>query len=393
MKKIIILPVLLLCAALVFSADFGLLLDQKAEAGNNAFMYTPSLIPWLSLTGMQDFSLYCSGILSMEYRNLGKGNDDSNGWLTPILRPELAILSLCYRSGSFAIEAGRIRFNDALAVTANGQFDGFRFQLGSLSISAFYTGLLSKETAKIFMTAADALSYAEAWDWDTVGKCFASKRLMASLRWDMPLLEFHNLSFEALVQIDLNDSEEKLHSQYGEALLELYAVGSLGINTGVFLETMESGTGDFAIAFGALANLKFDVPGSLNDSLLLTAKFSSGSWNDTINGFIPVSSIDQGAVFPGTVTGLALFRAGYDIRIMPSLFGEASAAYFISTYDVPGADGKALGGELWAAAAWQPFDDMRLNAGFGVFIPGLGNMKYNDNKVLWKLSTGLSISL
>ena len=393
MKKPALIPVLLtLCAAFAFPADFGLLLEQKAEAENKLFTYTPSFTPWFSWNGRNGLSFYLSGLLSMEYKYSDDGIDENNGWRQPVLGPELSIFSIGYRTKSFFFEAGRIIYNDVLSLTACGLFDGFRIQAGGFRFGAFYSGFLYKESAKILMTGEDEASFVKPWGWDCFGDYFASRRIIASLRLDFPLFEYHNLSLEALGQFDLNGNDEKLHSQYGEVLLDLYTKKNVGIRIGAFFEAMENGEGIFSAALGALACFRTNVPGSLNDGFQLTAKFSSGWWNDTFIAFTPVNSIAQGVIFSGDFSGLALFRAGYDLLILPSLLMEMNAAYFLRTYSISGI-GNLYGGELWASFTWQPFDDVRLNIGGGAFFPGMGNIYPSGADTMWKVSAGLSISL
>jgi len=399
MKRFAFLPILLLLSAgFVFSYDFGLFLDQEIEGQNKLFTYTPSFVPWFSWNGGRGLSVYLSGNFSLEYDNSDDGIDENDGWRKPAILPELSWFALSYRSGrGYLIEAGRLPYTDALGVTASGLFDGLRFETslaqGSISAGLFYTGFLYKETAKIVMTESDSVDYVKPWDFDNFGNYFASRRLLAGFRWDMPLLEFHTLSFEVLAQLDLNGRDEKLHSQYGEAQAEFFTRNNLGITLGAVFETVESGEGDFGLALGALAGLRTEVPGSLNDSLKLTLKFCSGPWNDTFTAFTPLTSFTQGMVFPDTFSGIGLFSADYSVRILPSLFAEGIVSYFVKTFSDSVSDGNLYGGEIWASIAWQPFDDLRASLGAGVFFPGLGNAYPSGTDPMWKISAGLSLSL
>ena len=395
MKRLLVVLILLVIfSGLVFSADFGLLIDQKIEVQNNLFTYSPAFAPWFSWNGGQGLSVYVSGLLSLQYAKY-KDNAGVSGW-DPGLVPEVSRFSLSYRAGqNFSLEAGRVIYADALGITASGLFDGIRMEtalpLGSLSAGLFYTGLLYKETAKIVMTLSDEADFAEKWAWDNFGAYPASKRVLAALRWDIPVGNFNNLSLEALAQFDLNGNDDALHSQYGEILFEMYPKNKLGIIFGVSFEAMENKDTDFTAALGALAGLKTGMPGSLNDGLNLTIKFSSGPWNDTFGVFTPINSYAQGAVFQSNFSGLGSVRADYEVRIIPSLFAGLAASYFVRTYHVPG-EGYLYGGEIWASLAWQPFDDLRLNLGGGVFFPSLGNISSGDD-AMWKISAGVSLSL
>jgi hypothetical protein len=377
-----------LCAGFVFSSDFGFLLDQNVEAEDKYYSYTPAFIPWFSWYNGQGVSVYLSGILSLKYNNYDGGISDNDGLRKPVLLPELSRFSFTYRSGQRSIEAGRVEYTDALGQTASGFFDGLRFQtaspIGGISVGAFYTGLLYKETAKILMTGNDAVEYAKPVE-DFNSYC-ASKRLFTVGRLDIPLFEYHNFIFEALAQFEMNGNDEKLNSQYAHIVLEFFTKKNMKLSGGFVFETMENGDGDFTAAYGALAAVETDIPGSLNDSLKLIVKFSSGPRDETFTGFIPLTSISQGMIFSGTFTGLWQAKISYAVRLLPSLFAETNASYFGRTYSETGSDGNRYGGEIWASFAWQPLEDIRATLGGGVFLPGTGDV------YPWKINAGLSLS-
>jgi hypothetical protein len=375
----------------VFSFDFGMLIDQKVEveeplaAERTAISYSPAFTPWFSWDGGDGLSLYFSGILSLTYSN--------EGWKKPHPLLEISHFALNYRAGqNFFIELGRIAYADSMGFTARGLFDGLRIEadlpFGSISGGLWYTGLLYKETAKILMTPADAKAYAEICDWKNFGAYFAPRRVLTAFHWDMPLGEFHTLTLEALAQFDLTGSDEILHAQYGEIQFDLFPTGTLGLTLATLFEAMETGDGNFGIALGGLARIKADVPGSLNDGITFNLKFTSGPWNDTFIGFTPLSSPAQGAIFSGTLSGLASVSAEYDVRFHRTVFLNTALRYFMRTFDE-----NFYGGELWASFSWQPLDDLRFSLGSGIFLPGLGNIYPADTKPGWKITAGLSLSL
>jgi hypothetical protein len=394
-KTALVFIMFALCAGFVFSLDFGLLLDNNAEAENNYFSYTPAFIPWFSRDSEQGMSVYFSGIFSFKYNNYDDGISDNDGLRKPVLLPELSRFSFTYRVGQrYSIEAGRIEYTDVLGQTASGLFDGLRFQADasvcSVSIGAFYTGFLYKETAKILMTENDAVGYAKPVE-DFNSYC-ASKRIFAVGRLDIPVMEYHNFFFELLAQFDMNDNEEKLNSQYAQAVIEIFTPKNMRISGGFVFETMENKDGDLTAAYGALAALETEVPGSPNDSLKLTVKFSSGPQDETFTGFAPLSSITQGMVFNGTFSGLWQAKINYAVRLLPSLFAETNASYFGRTYSDPDSDGNLYGGEIWASLAWQPVEDIRATLGGGVFLPGMGNAYPAGTGTMWKLNAGFTLS-
>jgi hypothetical protein len=231
---------------------------------------------------------------------------------------------------------------------------------------------------------------------DNPGAYFASRRVLASFRWDMPLGEFNALSLEVLAQFGLNGDDEALHSQYGELQAEFFPASKLGVNAGVLFETMENGDGEFTAALGMLASLKTDIPGSLNDGLSVTMKFTSGQWNDAFTSFTPLNSPAQSMIFSKPLSGLALISADYTVKLPRYLFLDGALRYFIRTSngDRKAAEdgGYMYGAELWASLVWQPLDDLRLSLGGGLFFPGLGNI-YPADSGAWKITTALTLSL
>ncbi|MDR3020697.1 MAG: hypothetical protein LBU66_07325 [Treponema sp.] len=379
MKRLLIFTILIFSTTLIFSLDFGLLHNQKIEAGDG-FIYNPDFTPWFSLNNKQGLSLYLSALLSL------KADDTEN----PVFIPELSRFDLTYRFGDgMSVEAGRIVYNDILGINALGLFDGVRFESGNLSAAFLYTGLLYKETAKIIMSTDDAENYAEPWDYDSFDKYFASRRAIANACYTFPLNEGSKLMAELLCQFDLNDSEQTIHSQYGSLLYDFFPTNKLRITTGAIFETMQITDTDLCLAFGGLAQLQTALPTPINDMLGAAVKFTTGGED---SAFTPITSVSQGEIFPATIGGLALIGLNYEARLLPSLFAECALRYFMRTYDDDSSPGNFYGAEIWANAAWQPFDDLRFNLSGGAFFPGLGNIDMYGEDVMWKFSAGISIA-
>jgi len=395
MRRAALLPVLLLCAAGAgFSLDFGLLMEHEIEATNDLVFYSPSLTPWFSWDGGKNISLYASGIIFLEYYKYDNDSDGS-GWAKPLVRFDLARTALSWDiNEKMSLEAGRVRYADALGFTAAGLFDGALFRMalpqGVINAGVLYTGLLYRESALILMTGKDAARYYEPWDTD-LGCYFASSRLLTTARWDMPLFGDANiLSAELLAQFDLNGSDDYLNSQYVEAKYEFYPTDSIGLSAGALLETMQNIEG-VAAAFGLFAGMGTEVPGALNDWINVYIKFTSGSSNENFPAFMPISSVSQGEVFQEPLSGLMLLSGDYSLRLNKTMYAEAFLRYYIRTYKDSLAEGNLYGGELWGSFAWQPFDDVRLTAGGGVFLPGLGNA-YPGADPMWKANAIFSMS-
>jgi hypothetical protein len=397
MKRLLfIFLIMLFSAGFAFSADFGLLIDQKLEIEkleNDLLTYTPALRPWFSWNGGEGVSLYLSAVLSFEYKSI----DNTGGWHDPFLIPELGRCAFSWRNGTMSFDAGRIEYTDASGLIATGLFDGLHFQAvtsaGIINAGVYYTGLLYRETAKIFMTGEDSADYAAPWDFgDNFKYYFSSKRLLAAARWGYPLSEMINLNAELLAQFDLNGREQALHSQYAQILADFYPSSIMRISLGGLFEMMQYGDGEAGIGFGALAGFGMDLPGSLNDSINFSFKMTSGYSDEKMPGFNPISSVSQGMVFPGTIGGLAVIGLDYNLMVVKTFTAAAAFKYFIRTYDESGSDGNLYGGEFWASLAWQPYNDIRALFGGGVFVPGMGNAYPSGTDMMWKISASIILA-
>jgi hypothetical protein len=151
----------------------------------------------------------------------------------------------------------------------------------------------------------------------------------------------------------------------------------------------------FAAALGA----DWDVPGSLTDMLSGELRWGSGTINENIVPFTPVSNTAQGRVFSADLAALMKARLSYTMRLHQSvsLFGEASGFWRtdVETFTDPELDGTTkdqfLGVEAYGQAQWAPQSALRFSVGGGVFIPGAAFA--SGTKPRWKINTGLILSL
>jgi len=388
--KRILLPVLLLCVSgALFSIDFGFLMEHEIEATDDLFYYSPSVTPWFSWDGGKGISLYASGIMFLEYNNYS--GDSNDGWGKKVFKFDLARTALSYNNNNISLEAGRVKYADALEFTAASLYDGARFRTslsqGTINAGLLFSGLQYKETAMILMTGSDTKQYYESWE-GGISNYVASSRLLATGRWDMPLFgDANTLSAEFLMQFDLNGEDDYHHSQYVEAKYEFYPIEGFGLNAGAIFEIIESNEGG-AAAFGFLAGMGTKVPGALNDWVNAYIKFTTGH-------FSPINSIYQGEVFQEPLSGLMVISGDYSIRIAKTIYTEAFLRYYIKTYGDSSDDsttkGNFYGGELWGSVAWQPVDDIRFTVGGGLFFPGMGNA-LEDKSPMWKVNAVLTMS-
>jgi hypothetical protein len=304
-----------------------------------------------------------------------------------------------------SITLGRQRFQDVLGMAASGLFDGaesgVQLGIGRLSLGAFYTGLLYKETAKILMTADDLRNYekplaAEGW-----GGYFASRRVLLALTGEFPaLLPRINLRAQGLAQFDVNDTSDPLDSQYLELRLTAEALDTLHLDLGALGELIQGAEGIQGSA-AVRGGLDWEVPGILND--LLSAKFlwTSGRSGSGVSAYMPVGGITAGNVFDPGLGALMSAALSYRARPLAGLSAGAGLGYFIRTdletlgdADLDaGSESRLLGGELYGSLIWTPDAALMLNLGGGAFFPGWGGAFREDAPIRWKVNLGVTVSL
>jgi hypothetical protein len=395
-KNLIALIFFLAAASLCFPQDFGLLLNQKVlfSEGDRRFAvreYTGALMPWFAAPLGDRADVYMSGGLSALY--------DGKDW-KPL--PEIYRFEFVWNPApSLRLEFGRVPFREGLSALMTGLFDGALMSLnlggGRLHAGLFYTGLLYKKTAHIYMNSRDRREY---HDRDAY---FASRRLVAGLHWEKTgvLNTGSSLALGGTGQFDLNDTDARIHSQYLEAEFTLPLGISFNALSGAAIELAEeTGKAPYA-AFALSTELQWLLPGALPGVLSVTGRFSSGAWTDGLGVFIPVTAKAQGRILRPMLSGIALTEAAWSARLRPSLSTIISAAYFFrtdrTTYVAPDMDGLSasplLGGELYGSLSWAPFSDVLFSLGGGVFLPQTGKVFTSNAKPAYSVELTALISL
>jgi hypothetical protein len=399
--------VLLLCVLAGFRLygwDLGFLLNQKplleGAGGETSLSYTGVLVPWFSAVLSENADLYLSGGITAEY--------DESAETSWQFLPELYRFEAVIHSGSLNVGMGRLNFSDLSGYIASGLFDGVsaNFTVGKtgLAFGAFYTGFLYKKTANITMTAEDSSIYNAELDYgDFSSSYFAARRAIGAAQWELSELlgEKNDLILGILAQFDLNDTGEKLHSQYVSVLYSRPIGYRFTISAGGTAELMEADGEDLGLGFAAHAEGSWMLPTGLQDRLSLGVIWSSGEVNDTIRAFVPISTVNQGQVLRAKLSGLMRIHSAYTVRLIQSLSAELGASYFMRTDDITFSDPELpfsssssyfLGGEISGSLTWVPVSDISLVAGGGVFLPALGNAIASDAKPKWLISMGAMIS-
>jgi hypothetical protein len=394
-RKTVFRLMALLHAAAAFGQDYGLTLRSLpvlsgGDAPYGDLEYTGTAVPWFAAPLGDRGDLYLSGGISAEYL--------AEEW-KPV--PELYRSSIEYRFDSGPrLQAGRLSRREPLGLVMGGLFDGFALDLDigktKASAGAFYTGLLYKKTASIVMSPGDYAVY------DEQDRCFASRRLVFTLDWEIPAL-FHGggkLDLGIIGQFDLNkrdpqiDGDTKIHSQYALAGFTLPFLDYFNAELGTLLGVVEEESPGAGFCFALSGGLAWLPPGGVNDRLSLNMFFSSGAWNSRLRAFLPINTITRGKVLRPKISGLALAEGEYIARLRDSLSAEVSAAYFFRTdthsYRDPDIDEASLspllGGEVSGGLTWAPVSDVSFTLGGGAFFPQSGRAFAAGAPARWRVS-------
>jgi len=391
MKK----SVLVLCFCFVIitvshAIDFGVIVDQTAGYGgagdDTGADYIGAIVPRFSTLLGEAGSLYVSAGFTVEY------GDDTITFVPELLRTELSWL---FNFGD--LKAGRMYYADPLGFIADGLFDGARFNIntgvGTISAGAWYTGLLYKRRAEIAMTPEEIEAYALEPDFsDFANSYFAPRRLAAALDWEYLSLGGLLQAKAALIgQFDLGG---ELHSQYivGKVTLPLSV---LSVDLGACLELLQN-NGTFGTAAAAELGIQVQLPTPIQDRLSLTARYSSGGSDGA--AFLPFTTQAQGEIFEVKLSGISLLSLEYVARVIPALAASVSSTYFIrsdpetnTAYPLIQDDGGYfLGNEFFVRLMWNPFSDMQINLGGGMFLPSMGNAA-PDADAIWRAELNVVI--
>jgi hypothetical protein len=391
-------------AGAAFSVDFGLVLNTLGEytpdTDRQGFAFRVGVTPWFASALGGKANLYLSGKVTFEY------GYDEEAWVWPSL-VELERTELNFHPvQAVYLALGRQQFADIGKMIASGFFDGIygNFGLGGarLSLGAFYTGFLYKETAEILMTAGDLEYYYRPFDYADLTSYFASRRVFASVTGEFPdLTSRTSLEVSALGQFDLNGYEKDppLNSQYLEVRFGVEAVNTLRFFvTGIGGATETEWT-DPKFDFAAALEVDWEIPGRLPDMFSAELRWGSGAITDKIGPFKPISSIAQGSVFAPALPGTMNARASYAARLHRTLSLSVLAVFFgrtdLETFWDEEMDGASqdrfLGWELYGQLIWAPQSALRFSAGGGAFFPGGAFVEGAGMR--WKANAGVIVSL
>jgi len=398
MKKISLLFLLLLPACLCafdFGAAFTQDLGVSGISDNTDVDYTGGFIPFFSTSFGDSGDFYISAWIKVVYEY------EKTNFVGEILHAEYT-----WRYKDYKIKAGRIPYAAPLDFLAEGYFDGAQAfcdtKFGTFNAGGWYTGLLYKKTANITMTPGDLLSYYTPLDYDDFPNTyFASRRMLMSVGWEYPDIA-GMISGKAglLGQLDLNKDDEN-QTTYNSVYLSAKAampIKQFIVTTGLCIQTAKDFDDKTGIGLAGELGGSWITPTPFFSQLSLTGRYSSGK-NNSIISFIPVTTKPQGSVLQAKLSGISALFLDYDAKLYPNVSAGLSASYFVRNGKETNNDivmipidggGSALGCELFGRAAWNPFTDLSVNFGAGVFLPSLGNAA-PDAGTQWRLELGFML--
>ncbi|GHV96242.1 hypothetical protein AGMMS50293_25620 [Spirochaetia bacterium] len=373
-----------------------MILNQTASLAEGekpwgAIEYSGGGILWFAAPLGEKADLYLSGGISARY--------DGEEW-KPL--PELYHTSFTVNPvPAIRFEIGRVPWGESSSLVCAGLFDGissgFTLGGGRLSAGVFYTGLLYKKAANINLSTYDYLDYSDS------GKYFASRRLVASIGWQAESIfdTGGDLLLNGLCQIDLNDTDETVHSQYLEAKFTMPLGISFNTVYGAVFELAEEAGKDPYAAFALSAELQWLLPGALPDMFRVSGRFSSGAWAPGQGPFIPVTGTAQGKILRPILSGTALAEAAYTVRLARAFSAAVSTAYYFRTDKITytaadmdySSESPFIGAEIYGGFTWSPFSEIVFSLGGGVFLPQTGKVFADNAKLKYRLEAALGISL
>ena len=378
MRKLVII-VLIVFVSQAHAADFGAVLSIQTGIGHSdefTFGGKVTLAPWLSLT-FDTFDIYTSAGLSADYK-------DDFSFFPELFQLEYSTILF----NSLYLRAGRISFTDTSRFTAKGFFDGadvlYSFGKIQLGASAFYTGLLYKDTANINVSPADTKNY-EAKD-----SYFAPGRILTSVYGEFFNFPNERGNFHAglMAQFDLSSD---FHTQY---LLLRYNMVYKAFDISA---SGAAQLGDTKMAYAVSVEGGMQLPTPLTDRLSLGFRWASGG-GPSISAFFPVIREAQGLILKPCFSGIMVISANYEARIRPTLSVEAGTRYFLRTDAITFKDpdiendSYTLGAEIAVSVLFVPFSDLSLSMTTGVFLPQLGGAMRDGASARWAVSLGAIFS-
>jgi hypothetical protein len=400
---------LILCAqtAVSWETGFFLLNDVRAEimrAKNKSKPYDiyehGTFSTWLSFKPTETASLYFKG--SFDFLNSSVLSESvTNTWK---MSGNLDLMQFNFSPVPFFYtEFGRLYYSDILNLIADNSFDGalisFQTENHCVSVAAFYTGFLSKETAKIVLNEKEEKAL---YNQDF----FAPPHFIMSFKYHYFPVFLPGTAFELnlLKQSNLEeDSQDQTTYFIGKASLELTG-GNVCTIGAAFSTSNDENKTDFGFLAVTDYIIMLDKP--YKSSIGFQLKIFYGNFEEVSS--IPVITQKQlGYIYNPKLFRLAALNTQYMARFSETFTIECDFAvfmrlssdyipnyWFYSDFENPDSSNALLGEEFVFAALWMPVSDFSMNAGMGFFFPdnSPGSVYNQAASIKWDIRLGIILS-
>ncbi len=397
-KTVILLLILFVTAASLYSFDFGGNLDDSTidyySSGNSIF-HSDTLSGWFSADITDSFSFYVLG-------NIAYTTDNQFLFDLDMFKVEAK------GSSRLGYTIGRFNISDFSGYVVNQKIDGAMIVLNYpgfiVKTEAGYTGLLFNRSSGIEMTLSDQADKSGLLDLE-------SSRIIAGAEAVFPeLLDKYDIKAGLWTQFDLRSDGNlvsgggKLNTQYlgvsigGPILSNLYFDSFAYLGTGKMDYAVD--TRDYTVlSFLGSAGLRYYIEDFHFSKLTFRFLYSSGDSDykgsflegntaDNSSMFTAVSSKPSGLVFSPSMGNIMFSRLSYSIKPLSDLENSVlsniqmeltdltyfrSTAGAISESGINGSsDSLYLGTEIDGTVNFRPYSDLGVSVSTGVFIPNNG---------------------
>jgi hypothetical protein len=269
-------------------------------------------------------------------------------------------------------------------------------------MGAYSTGLLYKKSANIAMTLEEQIHYDIPFNAHDMQTYYAPRHMLMSLDWEHPSLA-EKIQFKAGVteNLDFSGMENKYHSQYFTAKASMPVKNftfEFGMSFEMALSVFEAGGTNFDTAVAFDSGIYWILPTKFPSRLSFIWRYG-GQIDHGV--FIPVTNKFYGNVLKARLPGISVFSLDYSARPISSLRTSLSLMYFtrndLWTYagypvDIQNNEGKFLGPEIYTRLIWNPFSDLQVNLGGGMFLPFLGNVN-REAKSRWYIELNVAFAI
>jgi hypothetical protein len=440
--RIVLVSLFALGLSGLYAQEFGLNLDtsvqdQKTTTTNVTFKEIAGLWAKTDLGTWGSFK--ANG--TVNYENQSASGAYTGLWANlELFKLTLGAANPQKSLSGFAIGLGRDVMADPTGLVFSNSADGLTLDFGFNNVAADfkfgYTGLVSRLSSNVLMSAADQATISGD---DYLGP----PRFVSMADFLVPDLGGQSLTLSFLVQQDMNKSRNLvsegtvdyepgvggfLDTQYATVQLAGPIYGNLfhssfftyGMGRELdYLKDSSSATG-YSYSYSPLSSwlagtkLSYYLPSFFSSVFSFRTLVASGGNDASLSAsgktssvataFVPVTTTTLGAVFSPRLSDLAFFELGMSAKPLSAqeFQGILKAMTFFRTSTglsaLPGVTGSKsyLGTEVDLSAIYRIFSDLGVSLTTGVFLPGVGSagaFDANYEKLQYSAKLDVSLSL